>query len=506
MPYTRPYAGGFLDYPNTTTPLTASALNTMDLGIKAANDQIQTLTTTQRNALAATLGQLVWDSDLEELFVYLNGSAGNAWFGLGNYIICTSTTRPATPVTGMRIYETDTRYNYTYIAGAWTPSGDTLICTFATRPATAPIGQLAYQTDTDEVLKYVTDVDGTNRWMVADHDVRRNAVINGSFEIWQRGVSFNPASATGTSKLNYGADRWQFLQATSQAGAFVRNLSIPTPNNDPPGFNYTLGVFRGSGSTYTTPFTIQQSFETFNIAGFRGKYATLSFWARKDTGYSAAGSVLVSDIVTGTANDDTVSSFTSPTVVATANNVLTTSWKRFSITTSAPLPALGNTIQLGVRFVSTPTGTAVSNDQFFITGVQLEQGTAPSDFEYRDVADELRRCQRYYYRLTSSGATANWLGNGFLYSAANALVSTQFPVTMRTTPTALEQSGTAANYAILNSTGTNVACTAVPTFNTANTSNANTVFTISGGLTAGQGTMAVANASASAYLGWSAEL
>lgn len=296
------------------------------------------------------------------------------------------------------------------------------VVTYTTRPANPSVGQMIYQSDTDEYLKYATDADGTQRWMMADHDVRRNAVINGSFEIWQRGVSFNPASATGTSGLNYGADRWQFLQATSQSSAFTRNLSIPTPNNDPPGFNYTLGVFRGSGTTYTTPFTIQQSFETFNIAGFRGKYATLSFWARKDTGYSAAGSVLVSDIVTGTANNDTVSSFSGATVAATANNVLTTSWKRFSITTSAPLPALGNTIQLGVRFVSTPTGTAVSNDQFFITGVQLEQGTAPSDFEYRDVGEELRRCQRYYQ------VTDYFQGTGGGGNSVVVVVPTFFPM------------------------------------------------------------------------------
>jgi hypothetical protein len=36
MPYTRPYPGGFIDFPNTTTPLTASALNTMDVGIQTA--------------------------------------------------------------------------------------------------------------------------------------------------------------------------------------------------------------------------------------------------------------------------------------------------------------------------------------------------------------------------------------------------------------------------------------------------------------------------------------
>lgn len=38
MPYTRPYPGGFQDYPDTSTPLTAAVLNTMDQGIVDAYD------------------------------------------------------------------------------------------------------------------------------------------------------------------------------------------------------------------------------------------------------------------------------------------------------------------------------------------------------------------------------------------------------------------------------------------------------------------------------------
>jgi len=359
MPYNRPYAAGFIDYPNTTTPLTASVLNTMDLGIKTANDQIQTLTTTQRNAISSpTIGQLVWDSDLEELFVYLNGSAGNAWFGIGNHIICTMATRPATPV----------------------------------------IGQTIYQTDTDEVLKYVTDADGTARWMLADHDYRRNVVINGGFDVWQRGSPFNPASAVSTSRQNYGADCWQFLQATTSASAFSQGTITST---DPVGFNYYARVQRANTLTLTTAYTVQTSFESQNIQQFRGKYVTLSFWARAGANYSAASSFLVSDIVTGTGIDNTVGNFTTNTVNTTTNNVLTTSWKRFSITTSAVLAA--TITQLGVRFVFTPVGTAGAADYFDITGVQVEPSSAPSNFEFRDAGEQLSRCQRYFLAFTGSG-------------------------------------------------------------------------------------------------------
>jgi len=462
MSYTRPYPAGFLDYPDVTTPVTAAVLNTMDVGIKAANDQIQTLTTAQRTTLAATatLGQLVWDSNLNELFVWTNATGANAWQGIGNV----------------------------------------LIGTFAARPATPFVGQLYYQTDTDELVKYVTDLDGTARWMVADHDYRRNFVVNGNYDVWQRGTSFNPVSATSTTGLNYGADRWQFLQATTSAAAFTRQAITAT---DPAGYNYFNRVQRANTLTLVTPYTIQTSFESNNIQTVRGKYVTLSFWARAGANYSAASSFLVSDIVTGTGTDNTVGNFTANTVAATANNVLTTSWKRFTLTTSA---ALATTItQLGVRFVFTPVGTAGAADNFDITGVMLESGTAPSDVEFRDFGEELRRCQRYYYRLGSYASGTQRFGNGFISTTSTALINTQFPVTLRSAPTAIEQSGTAANYGVSN-LATTTACTSVPTFLNATVDTATTTFTTGATLVAGQGAQGANNSTTTAYLGWSAEL
>lgn len=148
MPYTRPYTGGFKDYPDTTTPINATALNTMDVGIKTANDQFQTVTTAQRTALSPTVGQAVWDSDLKQLMVYMNASGGNAWQPVGNTIICASTTRPASPFAGQRIFETDSKRWWTYIGSAWVPD-DMVFTNEAARDSaiTAPTeGMVAYLT------------------------------------------------------------------------------------------------------------------------------------------------------------------------------------------------------------------------------------------------------------------------------------------------------------------------------------------------------------------------
>jgi hypothetical protein len=85
--------------------------------------------------------------------------------------------------------------------------------------------------------------------------------------------------------------------------------------------------------------------------------------------------------------------------------------------------------------VFTPTGSATTaNDYYDITGVQLEIGSAPSEFEFRDFGEELRRCQRYYYRITNS-----YMGFGMAASTTVSDANIQMPVTLRVAPSSIEQ-------------------------------------------------------------------
>ena len=153
MPYSRPYASGFVDYPSTTTPINSTALNTMDVGIKTANDQFQTVTTAQRTALTPTVGQCVWDSDLRQLMVFMNASGGNAWQPIGNRLVCASTSRPATPFEGQEIYETDSNKTYVYTGSTWLETGD-LDNTGGASDAiyNSPIRRFAYTTRTSTLV------------------------------------------------------------------------------------------------------------------------------------------------------------------------------------------------------------------------------------------------------------------------------------------------------------------------------------------------------------------
>jgi hypothetical protein len=93
---------------------------------------------------------------------------------------------------------------------------------------------------------------------------------------------------------------------------------------------------------------------------------------------------------------------------------------------------------------------------------------------------------------------------GFNASSDVSIAVIPVPVSMRTNPTALEQSGTAGDYSIVTVSGVQV-CTAVPTYLTANKYAVSVNFTAATLLTGGQAAR-IRPVNANAFLGWSAEL
>lgn len=104
----------------------------------------------------------------------------------------------------------------------------------------------------------------------------RNKIINGNFDIWQRGTS-------GTS--GYVADRWTTLLSGSTAA--ISRQSFTLGQTDVPGepdyFHRTVVTSSAGTSNYAITYQKIESVKTL-----AGQTATLSFWAKADASKNMA--------------------------------------------------------------------------------------------------------------------------------------------------------------------------------------------------------------------------
>jgi hypothetical protein len=344
----------------------------------------------------------------------------------------------------------------------------------------------------------------------------KNRIINGAMRIDQRNAG---ASVTPTTSGTYTLDRWKV--AISQASKF----SVQRSSVAPTGFSNSL--LATSLSSYTVgsseAFQLVQAVEGVNFSDFSwgsasGSPATLSFWVRSSLTGTFGGSLT-------NGNGASTASYPFNYTINVANT-----WEQKSVAISCPTIGTWNTnndttfnLRISLGTGSTYQGTAgtwVASDRetvtgetqivgtngatFYITGVQLEKGSTATSFDYRPYGTELALCQRYYYRLTASGS------GGFLVSGSSAVTSTltrglvQFPVTMRTAPTSLEQTGTASDYQVVAGGGA-INCSSVPSLADATTSFLVVGSTVASGLTVG-GSNYVRSNNSNVYFGFSAEL
>ena len=246
-----------------------------------------------------------------------------------------------------------------------------------------------------------------------------NVIINGAFDIWQRGTSFTYAGGA----QNYVCDRWQ-----GWATAAGTNLSISRQAGTA-NLQYAARFQRVSGNTSTASLVFAQTIETANSIPLAGQSVTLSFFARVGANFSPTPGNFTATIISGTGTDQNHTAFTSATTVVASAISLTSLWVKYQITGTVA----ANATQLGIRLVMVPTGTAGANDWFEITGVQLEAGTVATPFKRNapSLQAELAACQRYFWRAN----LANGVGfTGFSDNTTNFLAFVQLPVSMRVPP------------------------------------------------------------------------
>lgn len=283
----------------------------------------------------------------------------------------------------------------------------------------------------------------------------RNVLINGDFKIWQRATTY-----ALTTSLSYGsADRWWALMSSTAAGIANRDNSVPTPSSSLQAFQYSLKVGRNSGSSNVNSIYMGQTVATANAISLAGKKATLSFYAKAGANYSSAAGALLIAMPTGTGTDEgSASGFGGGytgyvnTGMTPSSVTLTTSWQRFSLTTTAALPTTIK--ELLCLFQYTPVGTAGADDNFYITGVQIESGPVATPFEFRPFSTELGLCERYYEKSfpyatapaqNAGAAGADLWSQSVGAAASSSLGRVGFQETKRVAPTVTLYNPSAAN-------------------------------------------------------------
>jgi hypothetical protein len=307
----------------------------------------------------------------------------------------------------------------------------------------------------------------------------RNVLINGDMRINQRGGSY--------TSVGYTLDRW-YMGVT---GAYTVSQSTSTP---PTGFQNFMRVQRTSGSTNTAVPQIAQSLETSASIPLQGKQITVSFYARAGANYSPTSNTLNWRIYGGTGTDQNSFSYTGSAQPVDQSVVLTTSWQRFTYTTT-PLTSYN---EYALFFFSSPTGTAGANDYFDITGIQLEVNYQPTPFEQRPIGVELALCQRYYQRTIDTQGLGLIMVGG-IEATNGAAVGCTLPVTMRATPSMTLGSGIR-----FYSAGSSTVTPTIST-NRSNASFGSAALNITSG-TVGQSGYLYNNTAANSYIEFSAEL
>ena len=218
---------------------------------------------------------------------------------------------------------------------------------------------------------------------------RKNLIINGGFDVWQRGTSFT-GSATG-----YTADRWRSYTQTGK--------TITSYDN---GLRYVLAsstVFSLLSHRLEVNNPKDFSEKTFTLTFNYENLAAVTFASGTDFYFEVNGVGISTGPLGSTSFETTVGTHTTSATFT--------------------MPVITTTDYVDIRIVTNNAATDV-----VFTNVQLELGSVATDFEHRSYGEELALCQRYY-EIASGGSY------GAFPTTSDYRVSVPYKVTKRAAPT-----------------------------------------------------------------------
>ena len=364
----------------------------------------------------------------------------------------------------------------------------------------------------------VTTVNTTNLINATPLSNRR-VNINGCMQIWQRSDN---ATDIGGSNGYFACDRYRSSNNGSQRHSIIQ--SSDTPN----GFGYSMKIdvtTANSSPSANNYVFIQHRLEGHDLQQFAkgssdAKQYTLSFhvkspktgvhvvqWEDVQNTRSTSKSYTVSQANTWEKHTITFDADTTGVI----SNDITHRMQLYFWLMAGSTYNTGNVSDLATTWAGTGAASRASgqvncfdstDNDFYITGIQLEVGSVATPFEHRSYGDEFSRCGRYYQKIAEGNSKA--IALCFHYSTTYSDWVLQYPMgAMRTNPSIDMVQG--SNYYYLHGGTENVYLDGAFIIEHGQVTQSNVYFDPDGGLTAG-GTGYLKSNNNSAYLAISAEL
>ena len=281
--------------------------------------------------------------------------------------------------------------------------------------------------------------------------VGRNMVINGAMNVAQRATS---VTGLGAADGYFTCDRWHINQGATSAGRFTMSQTADGPDG------ISANCIKIDCTTADTSIAagehliLEQRFEGQNLQrmgkGLAGaKQVTVSFYVKASAAFDFVVELYDADHdrqiskLYSTTTDWVRHEFTIPADVDggdqpldddNASSFLIDFWLHGGSTytsgtlnTASWANATAANLAAGIDSIFSST-----DNNFFITGVQMEVGPVATEFEQEDVGVTLAKCQRYYYEH-AAGAN-KIISNAAAYTSSSAYGEVNFPTAMRAAP------------------------------------------------------------------------
>ena len=248
---------------------------------------------------------------------------------------------------------------------------------------------------------------------------RKNYLINGNFDIWQRGTSL-----TGQTTDQYLADRW-IVEASGATYSYQRGSFTVGQTDVPNNPKYFANITVTGADDFAR---ITQRIE--DVTTLSGETVTFSFYAKYTTNAPTNMRIQVAHIYGSGGSSATIYN-------PVDDFTISTSWQRYSFTFTVPDQS-GKTVGSGssVYFRIMNPNNEISD--FQIAQVQVEKGSVATDFETLSIAETQSLCNRYY-QLYIEGIQAIMTG---AYYSSTALVGVINFEEMRVAPSIEVVTGT----------------------------------------------------------------